>query len=197
MPQSIKSHAPVPTCDIDAETLAELLQDTALLAAQEGAAASCESFVDYISEALPTDMLQQLAQLMGAGSQEGDSVRCLLQELWEDRYAPADEEAEEHCDDTPIHCQVCERCVPLTRHHLFPRETHKFCLKRKLATAEELEHRVLLCCRLCHNAIHRFFSNEDLAAQFNTLEKLLSDQKFFRFAKWNAAQSAGRNGKCR
>ena len=34
------------------------------------------------------------------------------------------------------------------------------------ATPTQKERRVLHCCRLCHNAIHRFFSNEDLALRY-------------------------------
>ncbi len=194
-----KPRAPPPAeSDLSLRTLSDLLEDTVLLAAEEGAAVACSSFTEFISAALPPDMLDSLAELMGGNIDDGaGGADWLLQEIWEERFAPKDN-AEECADvDRPSDCQVCERRVNLTRHHLFPREMHKFCLKRGVATAQELELRVLHCCRLCHNAIHRFFTNEDLALQYNTLELLLSDEKFFRFARWNAAQPAGRNGKCR
>jgi hypothetical protein len=180
-------------------TLSDLLEDTVLLAAEEGAATECASFTEYISAALPPDMLESLAELMGGdgGDESEGGIGWFLQEIWAERFAPND--SSESCADmdAPRDCQVCERRVTLTRHHLFPREMHKFCLKRGVATAEELERRVLHCCRLCHNAIHRFFSNEELALRYHSLELLLEDDKFFRFARWNAAQPAGRNGKCR
>ena len=200
MPRSAaKQRAPPPGCDLDLHTLGELLEDTVLLAAEEGAVADCTSFIDYVSAALPPDMLQSLAQLMGGdgGDASVSGAGWFLQEIWEERYAPKDNGQSCADADAPIECQVCERRVNLTRHHLYPREMHKFCLKRSVATAEELERSVLHCCRLCHNAIHRFFSNEDLALRYHSLELLLADEKFFRFAKWNAGQSAGRNGKCR
>jgi hypothetical protein len=201
MPRSsAKTRAP-PAADseIRLRTLSDLLEDTVLLAAEEGAAVACASFTEYICAALPPDMLDSLAELMGGdgGDGSGGGADWLLKEIWEERFAPKDE-ADACADaDAPSDCQVCERRVTLTRHHLFPREMHKFCLKRGVATADELERRVLHCCRLCHNAIHRFFTNEDLALRYHTLELLLNDDKFFRFARWNASQPAGRNGKCR
>jgi len=200
-----KSRVPPPPSAVDMSTISELLEDTLLLAAEEGAADACATFTDYITAALPADMLQMLADLTGGhageGAGEGDSSEggagWFLREIWEERYAPKVEEDGIIEDDVPSECQVCERGVRLTRHHLFPREMHKFCLKRGVATGEELERRVLHCCRLCHNAIHRFFTNEELALKYNTLELLLCDEKFFRFARWNASQAAGRNGKCR
>jgi hypothetical protein len=155
--------------------LSDLLEDTVLLAAEDGAADACESFTDYITAALPPEVLQRLSELSGGvddddsgafSSDSGDGAIWFLQELWKERYSPRDEEETNFGDDAPSHCLVCERCVRLTRHHLFPREMHKFCLKRNVASADELERRVLHCCRLCHNAIHRFFSNEDLALRY-------------------------------
>ena len=62
---SAKPRAPPPDRDLDLHTLSELLEDTVLLAAEEGAAADCTSFAEYVSAALPPDMLQSLAELMG------------------------------------------------------------------------------------------------------------------------------------
>ncbi len=172
-----KSRAPPPqtATDLDLNLLSDLLEDTVLLAAEDGAADACESFTDYITAALPPEVLQRLSELSGGigdddsgvfASDSGDGAIWFLQELWKERYSPRDEDETNFGDDAPSHCLVCERCVRLTRHHLFPREMHKFCLKRNVASADELERRVLHCCRLCHNAIHRFFSNEDLALRY-------------------------------
>jgi hypothetical protein len=181
MPRSTAKSRPAPSqSDLDLQTLSDLLEDTVLLAAEEGAAQACESFTEYISAALPPEMLLQLAELSGGISEDrvegeesasGDAASWFLQEIWTERYSPKatqDDEDASYGDDVPNECQVCERCVKLTRHHLFPREMHKFCIKRNVAAAEELERRVLHCCRLCHNAIHRFFSNEDLALRCST-----------------------------
>ena len=70
------------------------------------------------------------------------------------------------------------------------------CLKRALAAEPELS-RTMPVCRLCHDAIHRFFTNEQLATHFHTLEALLGDERFYRFAKWNSKQSSGRQCKLR
>jgi len=43
-------------------------------------------------------------------------------------------------------------------------------------TREQL-HTGLMICRSCHSAIHSFIDNKTLAAEFNTLEKLLTHEK--------------------
>ena len=39
-------------------------------------------------------------------------------------------------------------------------------------------------CRLCHSTIHRFFTNNELAETYNTVDKLLDNEIFFKYAKW-------------
>lgn len=78
---------------------------------------------------------------------------------------------------------MCERQLPLTRHHLIPRTTHPR-FKRKIA-------REVLCatvdiCRACHNAVHAAADEMTLAVQYNTLAKLMELpqlQKWVRFAR--------------
>lgn len=89
-------------------------------------------------------------------------------------------------------CQLCERELPLTFHHLVPKDDHSRWLGKRLppgvaeAVAREAPPdapapaptRALLnswgaeLCRPCHSAVHRAASNTRLAADLNTLEKL-------------------------
>ena len=77
-------------------------------------------------------------------------------------------------------CEMCERTMPLTVHHLYPREVQKKLLKRGLITDADKLAKAQIC-RQCHNTIHRLFENEQLAIEFNSIEKLLQDA---RIQKW-------------
>lgn len=76
-----------------------------------------------------------------------------------------------YSEDEEEVCEMCEREMRLTRHHLIPKAVHsKYRLKG--FTREELSNCALIC-RGCHNAVHHFFSEKELAEKYNTIEKLL------------------------
>lgn len=80
-------------------------------------------------------------------------------------------------------CTTCCRESRLTKHHLIPKKAHSLSKKRADLTDEELS-KVILVCRTCHDAIHKFYDERTLALELNTLEKLLSDEKLKRHFKW-------------
>ncbi|PNW78591.1 hypothetical protein CHLRE_09g390800v5 [Chlamydomonas reinhardtii] len=83
-------------------------------------------------------------------------------------------------------CALCGRQMPLTFHHLIPRDVHaKY--KRKALTAEELNRGVDVC-RPCHSAIHRTYDNKTLAASYSTLEALLQSEPLQKFIRWAQKQ---------
>lgn len=84
-------------------------------------------------------------------------------------------------------CEMCKRRTHLTFHHLIPRKVHaRRSIKRRFRP-EDLAKGVFLC-RLCHNALHQFFSEEQLARDYNTLEKLLTNLQVQRHIKWATRQ---------
>jgi hypothetical protein len=102
-------------------------------------------------------------------------------------------------------CELCERDVRRTFHHLIPKETHNRYLKKKTlpenitAIANEIGidasmSRVWLntygtmLCSSCHSAVHRAASNEELAEKYNTVELLLEHPQVYAFAKYNSKQ---------
>ena len=124
-------------------------------------------------------------------------------------------------------CELCERSIKLSRHHLIPKSTwprietkllrageaiEKGDLHRAGMIAEGLEHllpcisagenakrsirvamqRTANVCRPCHSAVHAAADNISLAVHYNTVEKLLSNDKVFRFSKWASKQRAGK-----
>uniref|UniRef100_A0A7S1U0G4 HNH domain-containing protein n=1 Tax=Phaeomonas parva TaxID=124430 RepID=A0A7S1U0G4_9STRA len=83
-------------------------------------------------------------------------------------------------------CELCEREMPLTAHHLMPRETHR--KYRKKGLSQEFLNTCTMICRPCHSHIHKTYDNERLAAELSTVEKLLDDDAILRFVKWAAKQ---------
>ena len=76
-------------------------------------------------------------------------------------------------DDTVAGCELCEREMPLTFHHLIPKqEAPKY--KTRLSKAELV--RGVHVCRPCHSAIHRTFTNQQLAASRRTIDSLLDEK---------------------
>lgn len=68
-------------------------------------------------------------------------------------------------------CALCERLMPLTRHHLVPRTTHSRMRKRGF-TAEQLNQTIDIC-RPCHSGIHRIIDHQTMAEEFASLEALI------------------------
>eukprot|EP00879_Flechtneria_rotunda_P011299 GHRR01011803.1.p1 GENE.GHRR01011803.1~~GHRR01011803.1.p1 ORF type:complete len:303 (+),score=130.43 GHRR01011803.1:522-1430(+) len=80
-------------------------------------------------------------------------------------------------------CALCGRDMPLTKHHLIPRDVHKEFKKRGFSFAE-LQSGVMVC-RPCHSAIHRAVpDNKQLGLHYQTLEALTKHEEIAKFAAW-------------
>jgi len=81
-------------------------------------------------------------------------------------------------------CEICERdWIPLTYHHLIPRSTHARVLKRGWHEEWQLNS-VAWLCRACHSMVHRLESNEELARNYYSVERLLERDEVRKFATW-------------
>lgn len=87
-------------------------------------------------------------------------------------------------------CEICNRVVPLTYHHLIPRSTHQKVLKRKWHPESRLN-AVAWLCRPCHSAVHKSASNEDLAREYYTVELLMQTESIQRWAAYASRQRWG------
>ncbi|EJD00548.1 uncharacterized protein FOMMEDRAFT_91092 [Fomitiporia mediterranea MF3/22] len=87
-------------------------------------------------------------------------------------------------------CEICSRAVPLTYHHLVPRSMHERAVKRGWHPPEMLRS-VAWLCRPCHSAVHAVASNEELAKEFYTLDRLLARPDIQRWEKYAAKQRWG------
>ena len=111
--------------------------------------------------------------------------------------------------DTENACRVCRRVMPLTFHHLIPRETHSHVLKkggtllitvieslyanrcekyRSKSRKDWLEVHGIKICRKCHSQIHRVESNMSLALKFNTLESIMQHPQIIKWRAWASRQ---------
>ena len=85
-------------------------------------------------------------------------------------------------------CKLCQRNVEkLTEHHLKPRS--------KLKKGEQTPK--IWICSACHRQIHALFSNNLLAAQLDTADKLRAEPNMARFLKWIRKQDPNKAVKVR
>lgn len=134
-------------------------------------------------------------------------------------------------------CELCDRYIKLTRHHLIPKTTWprmqttllqaakaeengdrerallilghglegllddngnrshaggRFCLSTNKAAVRAILHDTCSVCRECHSTIHRTHTNMELASDYNTVEKLLGDERISKFCKWASKQKRGK-----
>ncbi|MGB1544047.1 MAG: hypothetical protein ACPHBL_10930 [Spongiibacter marinus] len=87
-------------------------------------------------------------------------------------------------------CQLCERQVALTFHHLIPRKLHRRPRFYKRFNRNELNTGVWLCSP-CHSGIHQLYDELTLGQQFSSLEALRGDEAIARHVRWVAKQRAG------
>jgi len=73
--------------------------------------------------------------------------------------------------DIPTNCGKCAMCdtmASMTKHHLVPKEVHNRCSLPKAVMDKTIN-----ICRPCHDAIHKFHTNAELALEFSTVESLV------------------------
>ncbi|KAG6916841.1 hypothetical protein DXG01_005140 [Tephrocybe rancida] len=87
-------------------------------------------------------------------------------------------------------CEICDRQVPLTYHHLIPRSTHTKVLKKKWHP-ENMLNSVAWLCRPCHNVVHHIATNEELAREFFTVELLLKREEITKWRNYASKQRFG------
>ncbi|EGN97347.1 hypothetical protein SERLA73DRAFT_184020 [Serpula lacrymans var. lacrymans S7.3] len=87
-------------------------------------------------------------------------------------------------------CELCEREIPLTYHHLIPRATHAKVLKKNLHP-ESMLNSVAWLCRPCHTVVHHVANNDELAREYYTIELLQGREDIQKWRKYAAKQRYG------
>jgi hypothetical protein len=149
-----KKHATIETKINEMDIMNDLFEETMALAIEDNATSDSAAFTNYVKEMLPPEVLSAICEIAG------DNEAKFLEEIFEERFSKV-EEVEKEGDDLEeqfdsYECSLCERVMRTTRHHLYPRETHDWMLKKGLQQAV-LQSTIPLC-RMCHSAIHRFVS---------------------------------------
>jgi len=81
-------------------------------------------------------------------------------------------------------CEICDRdWVPLTYHHLIPKQVHAKVLKRGWHEEQQLNS-VAWLCRACHSFVHRMALNEELAREWYTVDRILEREDVQKWAQW-------------
>ena len=81
-------------------------------------------------------------------------------------------------------CELCEREVELTFHHLIPKKMHnKRPIKRRYEPDFLHEYGIWVCGD-CHKMIHRTFDHKELAFIYNSKEKLIEHEGMAKFLDW-------------
>lgn len=168
--------------NLDIELINELLEDTINLAYDENSTSTLKIFVEYIKEMLPISYLNCLEEINGDSS--------FLEDIYEERFSNKINDDNDNYIENG-YCLMCERKLKLTKHHLYPKETHKIMIKKGIK--KEILSSTILICRMCHSTIHRFFSNIELAKEYYSLDLLLSNQKVYKYCKW--ANSSNKQNK--
>ncbi|ASP40775.1 hypothetical protein CHH28_00690 [Bacterioplanes sanyensis] len=88
---------------------------------------------------------------------------------------------------TTDQCQLCQRRVALTFHHLIPRKMHRRTYFRKHFDRAQLNEGIWVC-RRCHRGIHKLYDEMTLAKQFASLTALQNDPAMKKHIAWVARQ---------
>jgi hypothetical protein len=86
-------------------------------------------------------------------------------------------------------CQLCERNVELTFHHLIPRKSHKIKFIRKKHALLNLNTYGINVCKDCHKMIHKIIPHKQLALNYFSKERLMQNPQLIRFIKWVRTQT--------
>jgi hypothetical protein len=89
-------------------------------------------------------------------------------------------------------CELCGRINLCNEHHLIPRTNHKNKWFKKNFTKEQMNTTVNICKRDCHKHIHIFVPSEkELGKEYNTIDKLLSNEKILNYVNWVKKRKTG------
>lgn len=90
---------------------------------------------------------------------------------------------------TDTQCEMCQRSLPTTSHHLIPQQIHSKNWCKKMFTKEEMKKRRADLCRDCHPYLHKKFTHRELGETYNTIEKIMANDDVFKFVTWLKKQT--------
>ncbi|CAI5745697.1 unnamed protein product [Peronospora destructor] len=94
----------------------------------------------------------------------------------------------EEVEDMTGLCEMCERPLNLTAHHVIPRVTHSKYLRK--GYTKEFLNTCIMICRQCHSKIHSVEDNKTLAREYNTLDKIMQHPEIIAWVAYARKQKA-------
>ncbi|KAG6975806.1 hypothetical protein JG688_00002013 [Phytophthora aleatoria] len=94
----------------------------------------------------------------------------------------------EDAEDMTGLCEMCERPMNLTAHHVIPRVTHAKYLRKEYT--KEFLNTCIMICRQCHSKIHSVEDNKTLAREYNTLDKIMQHPEIIAWVAYARKQKA-------
>ena len=119
-----------------------------------------------------------------------------IEEIKQDQY---EEELDIFDDERRVNpkndeCELCDRMMPLTFHHLIPKETHDKYLKLHPTIPRLWLHKHgTWICRQCHSAVHDLYTNDELMEDYWTVDLLLESDKIQKWIKFARKQKRSKN----
>lgn len=195
----------------DVDIASQLFEETVDLAIEEDSISDVRQFAEFIVDMIPEEILRELKLLAGVNDDDNNeddvhsnantdknfsnnrltlnsSTFRFLEDIWIERFQQKTVEVEQgewNGGDYILECELCDRHIQTTRHHVYPKETHDWLRKKNENHYGVYELRkTISLCRMCHSAIHRFFTNRELAIEYYSLELLLDSELVCKFAKW-------------
>jgi hypothetical protein len=143
------------------------------------------AMTEAITNSLPLtvpDSLQSYGLIGKDDEAELEKFICAVLEAYIDgATAPAPEYTPE---TQASECEICAReHLPLTYHHLIPRQVADKAVKRGWHADWEVN-KVAWLCRACHSYVHKILSNEELARDWYSIELLIEREDVQRWAQW-------------
>ncbi|CAG8843335.1 33518_t:CDS:2, partial [Gigaspora margarita] len=170
--------------------------------------ASDNDFVEYLAEQVwDLDILSLILADTTTETTKSDKPSLSEKEIVEKIYEVLNDDflTFEVCQNKQECLEICQSLVtrlkftfnptsvvklrmPLTFHHLIPRAVHKRVIKKGLFTKDECLTRGTNICRPCHSACHKMISHEQMAYQYNSVDKLLEHEGVIKFVTWASKQ---------
>jgi hypothetical protein len=87
------------------------------------------------------------------------------------------------------HCELCKREVDLSFHHFIPKKMHSKRVVKMKFGKDFLDHYGCWVCNDCHKMIHRTFTHDQLAFEYNNLQLLKQYPVMSKFINWVKKQN--------
>ena len=145
---------------------------------EDGSSNDVERFASFVIDMLPMEVLETLKHIAGydddtavvVGSTDKTRLNggCdiyhakdvgFLHEIWMERfYIPPVEDQDAFSSLSEIHsyeCELCDRVISTTRHHLYPKETHVWLQSRDpMQYTDRTLGTTINLCRMCHRYVY-------------------------------------------